>query len=259
MRKYQQMALTDYISRTDTQESTLVLANRKRTTQPMVDLVASTFDDQPVEVRVDDIPDVPPDHMVVLDDGSVAASSSIDEFLDSVLFVDADRYTDGTRSLDDATLPDVIAALEDTTFILDGNAAANTQKLLFVAISRYIERLAYETPGGRLRTGFQHLSRMRDEQGTANVYRTLDGADLDVHVYGVPDWLPPAEYGLTVHGGHSSEFRENWFVIYEPPPELDEPAMALLSHEIDGGRWEGFWTSDEEIVSELSAYVSRNL
>ncbi len=253
------MPLADYISRLDSQAPTLVLANRKRTTQPMAELVASMFEDQPVEVRIDDVSEVPPDHMVVLREGSVVATSSVDEFLDSVLFADAERFTSGSRPLADADLPDVVAALEETSFVFGGTSTANTQKLLFIAISRYIERLAFESPGGRLRTGFQHLSRMGDEQGTAAVYRTLGNADLDVHVYGVPDWIPPADFGVTVHGGYTPEFRENWFVIYEPPPELDDSPMALLSNRHGDHGWRGFWTTDEGIVSELAAYVSTHL
>lgn len=253
------MTLTDYVSQVEPAESTLVVANRRRTTQPMVELVAGMFDDRPVEVRVEDIADVPSDQMLVLQDGSTVASSGIDEFLDSVIFTDGDRSADPGRSLRQADLPDVLAALEDTTFVLDGSAPAAARRRLFIAISRYIEGLAFETSAGRLRTGFQRLSRMRDERGTAAVYRTLGDTDLDVHVFGVPDWTPPSEFTLTVHAGTTPEYRENWFVVYEPPAELDETGMAFLSTQHTSQEWQGFWTTSQDTISKLGHYISTQL
>ena len=252
------MTLAEYITELETDEPTLVMANRRRTTQPLLELVADMFDEQPVAVRVADLADVPEDQMVVLKGGEIIATSPINDFLDAVLFADA-TVTTGERSLSDAGLPAVVEALAETKFVLEGAPSSNREKLLFIAISRYIERLAYEQPGGTLRVGFQHLSRMRDERGTESAYRQLGAADLDVHVYGVPDWVPDEEYGVTMHGGYTPEFRDNWFVIYESPAELEGEPMALVSNQVEDNRWRGFWTSDPDLVSELAGYVAENL
>lgn len=253
------MTLTDYVSAVESADSTLVVANRRRTTQPMVELVSGMFDDHPVEVRVDEIPSVPSDQMVVLRDGSKVASSGIDEFLDSIIFTERDRSADAVRSLREADLPDVLAALEDTRFVLDTSAPSAARRRLFVAISRYIEGLAFESSAGQLRTGFQHLSRMRDEGETAAAYRALGNTDLDVHVYGVPDWTPSSEFDVTVHGGDTPEYRENWFVVYEPPADRSERGMAFLSTRNGTREWHGFWTTSADTVSELSHYISTHL
>jgi len=44
----------------------------------------------------------------------------------------------------------------------------------------------------------------------------LGGSSVDTHVHGVPDWVPPAELGVTVHGGWSGEARDPWFVAFDP-------------------------------------------
>lgn len=225
----------------------------------MVEIIEDLFDDQPVEVAIEDIPELPDDQLVLRQDEEIVATSPINEFLDSVLLTDSTGYVTGHLPLSEVAVPDVIRALEETTFKVDTYRKGNREKLLFIAISRYVEKLAFEGDGGTLRTGFQELSRMRDESGTAEVYKTLGQTDVDVHVYGVPDWVPGEDFGVTIHGGYDEEFSTNWFVVYEPPAEADHDGMAFLSTEIDSNQWEGFWSTDADLIAEISDYLAENL
>lgn len=253
------MVLSKFVRRLDTESRSLVLANPAATNPPLVDAVARVFDDQPVSVTVEDIPTESRDQIVVRREDEVLARSTVNEFLDSILLADTDLYTSGARSLSEADLPAVMEALEGTRFTMDDDSDANRGKLLFVAMSRYIEKLAADHTGGTLRTGFQYLSRLRDEHGTAEAYRALGEAPVDVHVYGVPDMEPPEDIDVTVHEGESQSYRENWFVVFEPPETEPDAGMALVCSQLGPNSWDGFWTGDGDLVAEIAQAIRNDL
>lgn len=241
----------------DADEWSLAVVNRTRP-QPIQSLLEGLFADQPVTVEERTLPDTDDDLVLLLRDGEVVASSPLKALEDTILLVNSDLYVTGTKSLGEIDPPDVITELEDTTFHLRGYPESNTEKLPLIIISRYIEQLAWEHGEGTLRASFQHLSRIRDERGTRNVYERLAGSDVDVHVYGLPDWLPPSTFQGTIHAGYQGEFKQAWFVVHWTPDDDGEVA-ALVALQRDTNEWDGFWTFDEGTVSEINRYLERNL
>ncbi|MFB6256254.1 MAG: DICT sensory domain-containing protein, partial [Haloplanus sp.] len=184
-------------------------------------------------------------------DGEVSAVSSLQELMQSFLLVNADRFKTGTEGFDD-DVPDVLRGMDETLFDLRGYPASNKEKLLLILISRHIERRAYESGTGTIRSAFQYLSRLEGELGTKKVYERLAGRTIDVHVYGVPDAIPE-QLNATVHGGTSDEYRNSWCVVFRPP---EGPGAALIAHQQEANRWEGFWTYDRDTVERADRYLA---
>ena len=213
------------------------------------------------------------ENLVLLMEGDeVVAGSTLAELGDAVLFVNSDLYVTGSRSLSDVELPSVISGLDDATFTLRGYPESNRQKLLLITISRFIERVAWLSGDGTLRSSFQRLSRIDDEIGTRNVYERVTGTGVDTHLYGVADELP-RDLDAVIHAGDDRDFTDSWFVVYRPSegpkrvesdPDSDlergiEGGVALLAVETDPRTWRGLWTFDAERVSRVNRYVERNL
>jgi len=215
---------------------------------PVRETLARIFDTQPVSVTEGTADQQA--EIVVVEDGTIVASSSVDEVLQAVLLVNSDAYTSGSRTLAESKLPAVLKALADVPFQLRGYPVSDSEKLLLIAVSRAIERQAYDLGAGTLQVGFQQLSRLVDEPGTYRVYEQLCETDLDIHVYGVADVLPPDELDLTVHTGSSQLHRRGWFVVFQPEGADDQPA-ALFSTEQESNQWRGFWTFDAERVASI--------
>lgn len=217
---------------------------------PVREVMDRLFENQPVSISEGSADQS--DDLVVVRDGETIASSSIEELLRSVLLINSDVYISGSRSLEETELPDVLKALEETPLRLRGYPDSNSEKLLFIAVSRTIERLAYETGDGTLWVGFQRLSRLVDEPGTYEVYEQLITTDLDVHVYAVEDTRPPPELDdtVTVHTGTSHLHSRCWFVVFEPLSS-DKRSSGLFAVERESNYYEGFWTFQPERVESL--------
>lgn len=253
------MPLDRFLSASDTISRELVVANRTQP-EPFQRMVENLFAKQSVAVGETTDREYEENTVLLLERGEVIAESTLDELRDAILMVNSDLYTTGTRSLDNTRVPAVIDELTDVRFSLRGYPESSSEKLLLVLISRQIERQAYETGRGTLRSSFQQLSRIKDERGTRRAYRKLSKTDLDVHVYGVPDWRPTSELDVTMHGGKTPDFEHSWFVLYQPPPELlAERSAAMLAIETGEAEWEGFWTYDQAVIDDLDEYIKANL
>lgn len=208
--------------------------------------------------------------VLLLEGDEIVAASPLDALVNAILLVNSDLYVTGTRGLEDLDLPSVITGLHDTVFSLRGYPKSNRQKLLLITISRFIERVAWESGGGTLRSSFQRLSRLDDEIGTRRVYKRVVESGVDTHVYGVPDRVP-TELGAVVHAGESVDFTDTWFVVYTPsegPRSVDvaddlrrgiEGGVALLAVETRPRLWRGVWTFDTDRVRAVNDYVVENL
>ncbi|WP_135822290.1 DICT sensory domain-containing protein [Halostella litorea] len=249
--------LTDFIDDDPPEEWSLAVVNRTRP-QPVQEMVESLFDGQPVAVSDEEIVDCDENAVILLRGGEVVASSALSELEDTILFVNSDLYVTGARSLGEIEVPDVISWLENTPFRLRGFPESDTEKLPLILLSRFIEQSAYDTDGGRLRSSFQRLSRIEDERGTRNVYHRLADTDVDVHVYGIPDWIPPETFDGTIHAGYGDEFRNSWFVVYDAPDDSADSA-ALVAYQVRQNEWLGEWTFDDARVSRITRYLERNL
>jgi hypothetical protein len=262
------MDFEDFFAEVETTQRSLVVVNRTVPRQ-FQDILSKTFDEQPVPLEERDVPEMD-DNVVALveesDEGrEVLATSPLDALSETILLVNSDLYKSGAVGLDEFELPEVLERLDDVPFRLQGYPESNTEKLLLIVISRYIERRAWQMGRGTLRSSFQRLSRINDERGTRTVYETIADSDVDTHLYGVPDWQPPVEFDVTTHGGYSDPFQKSWFVVYTPPegglPEsdLEDPHVGLLALEVAPREWKGFWTFRPELVEDLDGHIARNL
>lgn len=224
------------------------------------------------------------EHAGLPDDGSggFVTVSEGDEFVGSVgatavrSLVEPNTRFGGEPSEATRALLDLLA---DTTFV-------SFDKRQMLAVAREIEDRAFRRGRGTLRTGFQALSAMRHQR---DVYETLGTeTDLDVHVYGRPDWNPPDIPGVTVHTEDVPEIGEFWFVVFDGGGDANQ-ACALVAEEVgastegdegeqpstdDGsepsptdeplstdeprhepGTFRGFWTYDAETVERLDGYL----
>jgi hypothetical protein len=251
------MGLEQFLRAFDRREVDLLVVNRKAP-RPMQSMLERLFDDQPIEVDERQYPDEETDVVYLVEDGQVVATSPLAALQRSILLVNSDLYVTGTRSPGDLELPDVVESLDELRFRLRGYPEAHKEKLLLVTISRYVERVVLSAGDGTLRTSFQQLSRIDDEKGTRRVYERLANSSVDAHVYGIPDWTPPQELDLAVHGGWSEEYRDSWFVVYTPETDEDRHA-ALLAIETDPDTWDAVWTFDADFVTDLDRYIRQKL
>jgi hypothetical protein len=250
-------SLAAFIERGEVRELSLAVVNRTRP-QPIQDMLAEAFDDRTIGVEEIDRPDAAEDVVVLLDGDDVVASSPLRVLEDEILLVNSDLYITGTKALGDVTLPSVFANLDETLFRVRGYPVSNSEKLPLIMISRYIEQLAWQHGSGRLRSSFQRLSRLDDERGTRTVYRTLGETDVDVHVYGVPDWVPPKPFPGVIHAGYHGEFRSSWFVVFHAT-DPDAQTAALVADRVGENEWEALWTFDDDRIRTVNRYIEREL
>lgn len=252
------MPLDQFLDRMEQPERSIAVLNRTEP-EPLQVMIEKLFDEQAVSVLEGNSDEYDEDTVVLLEDGEVLAQSRLKELQDAILMVNSDLFITGTRSLENTEVPAVLDGLSGTPFSLHGYPKSDTEKLLLILISRYIEKRAFEEGDGTLRSSFQRLSRLDDEQGTRRVYERLAETAVDVHVYGVPNWYPPEELSVIVHGGYNFDFRSSWFVIHDPPADGEYDPAALLAIEREPGLWDGFWTYRRDVVEELTGYIEANL
>lgn len=254
------MGLRQLIEGFEGERRTLTVVDRQApdVVQGMLD---DLFDEQPVDVLEDGGEDeVPSDTVVVSRPDGSTVSSSVESIQNAILFVNSDTYITGSRELDAVDTPEAILGLADTVFTVRGYPDTRKQKFLLIELSRYIEARAWTHGVGELHSSFQYLSRLRDEQGTQEVYRSLGSTDVDVNLYGVADASVPADIDATVHAETGDEdLRRAWFVVYRHPTDPAQSA-ALVCYRLPAeegriGPWKGFWTFDPDRVDETRSYV----
>lgn len=251
------MSLRRFLDRMEPASSSLLIVNRTAP-NPVREMVEDLFGEQPVSVDELDVTDVEDDMVLLAQGGEVTATSPLQALTDAIFFVNSDLYVTGTRGLEDLEVPDVIEGLSEVPFRLQGYPESNNEKLLLILVSRLIERRAVNAGDGTLRVSFQRLSRLKDEVGTLTVYEHLAQTDVDVHLYGVPDTLPPQELDVVVHGGYGEDFRDAWFVLYQPPADSLSP-MGLLCIEVEPRTWRGFWTEQPGLIDDVAGYIRETL
>ncbi len=122
----------------------------------------------------------------------------------------------------------------------------------FLAVSREIEDRAFRVGSGCLQVAFQTLSTMKSQ---TSVYRTLaTETDLDIHVYAVEDWTPPAISGITYHTEAAERFEPYWALAYDGGPDETQACGLLAKQHSD--EYTGFWTNDAAHVEEIGTALS---
>ncbi|WP_281194678.1 DICT sensory domain-containing protein [Halorubrum sp. F4] len=260
-------SLRAFFGEIEAPDRSLVVLNRS-SPDPVRNLLDSLLEGQPVSIRDAEVPDGDGDVVALVENGEVLAQSTLDDLLESVLLINSDLYKTGAIDLGDVELPEVLRGLDEVPFRLRGYPQSNKEKLLLIVISRVIERIANETGGGRLRSSFQRLSRLRDERGTYEVYESVARSGVDVHVYGVDDADPAGELPVTVHTGTSYPYRRSWFVVFTPPEGSDAESgdrpgtgdhAALVALEDEPNVWDGFWTFRPELVGRIDRYIAEHV
>ena len=251
------MTLRRFLDEAANPDRSLIVLNRTAP-EPIQRMLDELFDRQSVDVEELDLAGGDEDRVLVVEGDDVVASSPLEELERSILFVNSDLFVTGTRGIEDVELPSALKGLDEIPFYLRGYPESNSEKLLLILISRYIERTAWEERAGTLRSSFQNLARIEDEIGTNEVYRRLDDTDVDVHVYGAPGWEPTPEMDITIHAGYERDFVDSWFVVFTPPDGSDDQ-VALLALEEAPNEWVGFWTFRESMVNRLNEYIERRL
>jgi hypothetical protein len=237
------------IDESGTPEQSLVVVNRTEV-DPIQRLLATTFDGQAIDIAEADIPSTEQDTVLLVRDGEVVASSSLQSVMDACLLVNSDLYRTGPGGIEKSRAPAVITDLDETVFELRGFPASVKEKLVLILISRYIETLALERGAGVLRATFQELSRLGTENGTRAVYRQLSETDLSVHVYGINDWELSPDLDIVAHTGTHRGYRESWCVVFRPPDDTVRHA-ALVALETGPNEWLGTWTYDADKVRRV--------
>lgn len=252
MEDAQPASLSDFFETRGSPEWSVQIVNRTDP-DPVQRMIEDLFGGLSIDVSNTELPEEDDDLLMLLRDGDVVKTSSVDTLKHTLLMVNSDLYRTGGTSLEETDPPDVITQLSETLFRLRGYPESHTEKLVLTLISRYIEYQAWVQEAGTLRTSFQRLSLLDEERGTRDVYDRLgDCSTLDVHVYGIPDWDPPETLGVTIHGVSDEEIARNWFVIYEGD---DRPGVAMLAVEVGPNEWRGFWTVDQNEIGRINQYV----
>jgi DICT domain-containing protein len=222
--------------------------------EPIQTMAEGLYDGLDIETSETELDGLADDLFLVLRDGRVVASSPLGILKDTLLMVNVDRYRTGTQLVGEIDVPDVILELSDTVFSLEGFPESNTEKLVLTLIARYIEQRALGLQTGTLRSSFQRLSRLDDERGTREFYEQLGRTEgVETHVYGVPDWEPPAELGLNCHEVVDDEIRESWVVVYRTGAPQD---AAMVAVETGRNTWDGYWTFDPDEVRAVDRYIT---
>jgi len=171
---------------------------------------------------------------------------------------EADRATAAPPWADSGESPpyrQFLSLFRETAFSTD------SRRELLVT-TREIEDRAWRTGEGRLRAGFQSLSAYRSQ---LPVYRRLGSeTDLDVHVYGRPDWTPPAVDGVRLHETvDDTDVGLVWFVAFRDTgaeradaADRESNSCALIAEEREPDRYFGFWTYDDELVAEIDDHLA---
>ncbi|WP_123538292.1 DICT sensory domain-containing protein [Halosimplex salinum] len=142
---------------------------------------------------------------------------------------------------------ELVSLLSGTTFVMD-------DRRRLVATAREIEDRAYRHGRGRLSVTFQSLSAFRAQ---VPAYRRLVGStDLEVVVFGTPDWEPPPIENVTVEPDTTGELTEFWVVAFDGDG-ADGRKCAMIAEEADPDEYTGVVTYDPAVVDDLIEYLER--
>jgi len=216
------------------------------------------FDSTSVNVSHLVIPDVEQEMLYLFQNGEIVTSSPVWALTEAIADINTMIQTGSAESLNSLELPRVLTKLDEIPFAAVGPDNSDLA-LLFTTISRHIEATAVAVGEGQLRVGFQRLSRLQanEEDHTRSVYKRLAETDVDVHVYGRPDWFPPESLSMTIHAGYTEDFLQNWFVVFRSANETMR--AAFTAHEHGEGGWTGHWTFQSDRVSDINSYLEQRL
>jgi hypothetical protein len=253
-------SILDFIDVFDSgeQQKQLVVVNRTEP-DPIQRLFQRAFGTQ-ITVSEAYLEDAADNTVLLLDGEDVVATSSLESVMKSFLLINSDMYKTSLKGIDEYRLPTVLSKMDEEVLTLRGYPATNKEKLLLIAVSRYIEASALHADNGRLDAAFQRLSRLDDEFGTRQVYQRLSESGVSVHTYGASgkEWVRREGLQLSIHTRNTPEYRKSWFVVYTPEEGgVGEPG-ALLAWEVEPNQWRSTWTFDPDWVHRIQQYIVEN-
>lgn len=208
-------------------------------------MIGKMFSNQKINVQLGEQND---STVVVKNGDSKIAESPVKEIGKSILYTNSDQYKTQRNQMEELKFPEAILSLEDKTFNLKGYPKSYNEKLILIAISRYIEQLSYKH-GGIHHATFQNISRINDEKGTKQVYEELNEKVDELHIYGILDKKPDLDFIPTYHFGSSNVYKYSWIVIHLS--ENYSAALAAIEDKNKSNEWDAIWTFNREKVIKL--------
>jgi len=235
------MSLSDVINYVKENEKTLAVFNPP-SDSTLVDDLREYFSTQNVVVTNEWTESGDPAGIAVLRHNQIVLAAVPVDQLEELLGGGA-LQQDGLGT-DDSAYHEILQHLKETTF-------TSYDKRQMIEISHEIEDRALRVNGGRLCSGFQYASKLRDQQDR---YRRLATQPLDIHTFGVPDGQPLDIEGLTHHAEANEEIERSWFVVFDGNGE-DRYKTALLATERSPNSFYGFWSDDPGVVDRIMEYL----
>ncbi|MEF8815103.1 MAG: DICT sensory domain-containing protein [Halovenus sp.] len=147
---------------------------------------------------------------------------------------------------------DISAGYRALFDVLDETVFSTMERRQLLAVSREIEDRAYRVGTGTLHASFQTLSTFKYQ---TDVYRELaTETDLDIHVYAIADWTPPEIAGITYHEYGDDTHGRYWTLAFDSGGD-NSRACGLVARE-HSDRYDGVWTYDSELVSDIIAVLT---
>ncbi len=200
------------------------------------------FEPQQITVRTVGTDESHPRNVAVLHEGPEMIAAS--DLAAVYRRIDPKEGLTGSTDLAGVDVPDVLQHVDDTTFTAFG-------KRRMIIASREMEQRAWQAGEGTVYAGFQELSRVA---GQESIYTDLADTGITTHVFGLPDWSPPAEMGVVPHGIDHEEIATSWFVVYDGDGDPDRKC-GLLGGEVGDNRYNGFWTYRADLVDRIGTYI----
>lgn len=165
----------------------------------------------------------------------------------------SDQYMTATDQLENIDFSDLILKLTGKSFYLKGYPKSHKEKLILITISRYIEQLSYNH-GGRHYATFQNISRLDDEIGTYEIYKSLGECVDDLNLYGIANNDQNLSYIFNNIDGHfnigkSEAHKRLWVVIHIS--DENHMALAAVEDKNNSNEWNATWTDNREKVLKL--------
>ncbi len=246
------MSLADFIEDVKSREKTLTVFTPEDDDQ-LFDELVGFFEVQNITVREGHVEPGGPQNFVVLHQEDEAVAVSTLEDVRETLFIDGGRSGFGGVRVDadESETPDVVTSLGNTTFSADGE-----DRFLLTQIAHYIQELAWRSGGGRLHSGVQRLSTLREDASAHEICRKLADRGVGVHVYGAPDADVATPPGIRVYPEDDPEVADVRFVAFDGDGD-DSRKGAMVATEEEPGSFRGFWTFEASFVDEIIAYLER--
>lgn len=250
-------SIEDILNKYEEDKSYAIYISAEDHPEPIYKMVNKTFQGSPIKIKqyknVSYAQLTSQNKLTLYESGEKIAESDIQKLKETILLTNSDKYKTQYNQLERLNFPQIIIHLTDQLFNLQGFPYNNYKKLMLILVSRYIENLSFQH-GGQHYASFQEISRINDENGTLDIYNTLDSCVDKMNLYGVPDKMPPLHFENTnIHLGTEETYQKMWTVIHISEQEK----AALLAVDKGKNEWKSIWTFDDQKVHQIRNNIVR--